>query len=54
MDPDQTPHYVAFDLGLHFLPLSLLIYASHKWIKRKDLLNSFTATGDNNRLLQTA
>ena len=23
-DPDQMPHYVASDLGLHCLPLSLL------------------------------
>ena len=24
VDPDQMPHYVAFDLGLHCLPLILL------------------------------
>ena len=24
VDPDQTPHYVASDLGLHCLPLNLL------------------------------
>ena len=24
VDPDQTPHYVASDLGLHCLPLTLL------------------------------
>ena len=24
VDPDKTPHYVAFDLGLHCLPASLL------------------------------
>ena len=23
-DPDQTPHYVSFDLGLHCLPITLL------------------------------
>ena len=23
VDPDQTPHYVASDLGLHCLPISL-------------------------------
>ena len=23
-DPDQTPHYVAADQGLHFLPMTLL------------------------------
>ena len=24
VDPDQTPHYVASDLGLHCLPMTLL------------------------------
>ena len=24
VDPDQMPHYVASDLGLHCLPMSLL------------------------------
>ena len=24
VDPDQTPHYVASDLGLHNLPLTFL------------------------------
>ena len=27
-DPDQTPHYVASDLGLHCLPLTFL------WVSR--------------------
>ena len=25
VDPDQTPHYVASDLGLHCLPITLLL-----------------------------
>ena len=24
VDPDQMPHYVASDLGLHYLPMTLL------------------------------
>ena len=24
VDPDQTPHYVAFDLGVHCMPMKLL------------------------------
>ena len=24
VDPDQMPHYVAYDLGLHCLPMTLL------------------------------
>ena len=24
VDPDQMPHYVVSDLGLHFLPMTLL------------------------------
>ena len=24
LDPDKTPHYVASDLGLHYLPMTLL------------------------------
>ena len=33
VDPDQTPHSAASDLGLHCLPKSLLWDASHKWVK---------------------
>ena len=32
VDPDQMPHSVAADLGLHNLPKSLLWDARHKWI----------------------
>ena len=28
VDPDQMPHYVAFDLGLHCLPMTLLRVSS--------------------------
>ena len=33
VDPDQTPHSAASDLGLHCLPISLLWDARHKWVK---------------------
>ena len=32
-DPDQTPHFVASDLGLHSLPMSLLWIAMLKRVK---------------------
>ena len=32
-DPDQTPHSVASDLGLHFLPMSHKKDARHIWVK---------------------
>ena len=32
-DPDQTPHSVASDLGLHCLPMSLKKDARHIWVK---------------------
>ena len=32
-DPDQTPHSVASDLGLHCLPMSPLWDAIHKLVK---------------------
>ena len=34
VDPDQTPHYVASDLGLHCLPVTLLR------VSRKQQVNS--------------
>ena len=33
VDPDQMPHSVASDLGLHCLPVSLFWGARHKWVK---------------------
>ena len=32
--PDQTPHYVASDLGLHCFPVTLLRVSRLKWVKR--------------------
>ena len=32
VDPDQTPHSAASDLGLHCLPMSLLLDARLKWV----------------------
>ena len=33
VDPDQTPHSAASDLGPHCLQISLLWDARHKWVK---------------------
>ena len=33
VDPDQTPRFMASNLGLHCLPMSFLWDARHKWIK---------------------
>ena len=35
IDPDQTPHSVASDQGLHCLPVSHLWDARHNWVKNK-------------------
>ena len=32
VEPDQTPHFVTSGLGLHCLPMSLVLDARHKWI----------------------
>ena len=32
-DPDQTPHAAASDLGLHFLPVTLLAVSRLQWVK---------------------
>ena len=32
-DPDQMPHSVASDLGLHYLPMSHKKDAWHIWVK---------------------
>ena len=31
-DPDQMPHHVASDLGLHCLPMALLWVSRLKWV----------------------
>ena len=36
VDPDQMPHFVASNLGLHCLPVSLLWDAMHKWVNNHD------------------
>ena len=33
VDPDQTPHSVAFELDLHCLAMSLLWDSKLKWVK---------------------
>ena len=37
-DPDQTPHYVASDLGLRYLPMSHIKDARHIWVKNAIIL----------------
>ena len=32
-DPDQTPRSAASDLGLHYLPITLLGVSSLQWVK---------------------
>ena len=36
VDPDQMPDFVASNLGLHCLPVSLLWDAMHKWVNNHD------------------
>ena len=36
VDPDQMPHYVASDLGLHCLPMTLLSVSREEWVKDKN------------------
>ena len=33
-DPDQMPHSVASDLGLHCLPITLLWVSRLQWVKQ--------------------
>ena len=35
VDPDQIPYYVASDLGLHCLPMTLLHVSGLKWVNLK-------------------
>ena len=37
-DPDQTPHSVASDLGLRYLPMSHIKDARHIWVKNANFL----------------
>ena len=36
VDPGQTPRSVAPDLGLHYLPMSLVWDGRHKWVNTVD------------------
>ena len=33
VDPNQTPHYVASDLGLHCLPMTPIRVTRSEWVK---------------------
>ena len=37
-DPDQTPHSVASDLGLCYLPMSYIKDTRHIWVKNAIIL----------------
>ena len=37
-DPDQMPHSAASDLGLHYLPLTLLLVSRLQWVNDVVLL----------------
>ena len=37
-DPDQTPHSVASDLGMCYLPMSHIKNARHIWVKNAIIL----------------
>ena len=43
VDPDQMPHSVASDLGLHCLPMSLLWDVRHKWVIQGTYTTSVTS-----------
>ena len=37
-NPDQTPHSVASDLGLHYLPMPHIKDARHIWVNNAIIL----------------
>ena len=41
VNPDQMPHYVASDLGLHCLPMTLLLVSRSEWVNCSCALYSF-------------
>ena len=51
-DPDQTPHSVASDLGLHCLPMSHKKDARHIWAKMRFLLSHKSSRNLGSRLLK--
>ena len=44
-DPDQMPYFVASDLGLHCLPITLLRVSSLQWINWNVLFPSKVFSG---------
>ena len=44
------PHYVASDLGLHCLPMTLLRFSRYDWVNRA-LLERFCCTGNKQEVL---
>ena len=36
-DPDQTPRSAASDLGLHYLPITVLLVSRLQWVNRSCL-----------------
>ena len=46
-DPDQTPHSVASDLGLHYLPMSHKKDARHIWVKKCNYFAYLIRVGEN-------
>ena len=45
VNPDQTPHSAASDLGLLCLPMPLLCDARLKWVKRTTFISDLTFNG---------
>ena len=45
-DPDQTPHSVASDLGLHYLHMSHKKDARHIWVKMQLFCLSHKSCGN--------
>ena len=45
VDPDQMPHYVASDLGLHCLPMTIL------WISRYERVDHMALLQVNKRMV---
>ena len=45
VDPDQMSHYVAFDLGLHCLPMTILRVFRSEWVKSLMVIYVHTRSG---------
>ena len=41
VDPDQTPHYVVSDLGLHCLPMTILRVSELECVKNQSSGRNF-------------